>query len=828
MHDLVFARVNSPAPDFLPQLAQLAAGLPPAPRRAANAPPIDRAPATAWPQVDARLATLKDLYAGLDDKIAPLATIAGGQLVEGDVLVADHTPWSYSGELRFRELDSVAAPHFVLVDLEVLAGTFEIAVLASDGGDFVGGRHTQRAGRARVQFPIYDHPVRGVVFRNRGPGETGGRLRVHSAKLMRFDRTSAAAAALRQLLESEPQSAPTDVEAPAGVPATLPLAFHRLLALGRIHEATRVLAAIDDFVTERPGWLDLRLSETLLCCHNEPIAAPEAHKIVEENENTPLGAARIPEHVLDELAWLRAANRSAELVPLHQEILQALATLDLLTVTHPCRLRFAWTREALAATPVRAGALSALFALLVERLRESNPLLEVEVRTTATGTTLEFRSPLDHGALQYRAHSVHGDELHRALHHPACPLPMIEHRLGAESVVRISWASAHAPGVWAQICVERLDPSVIETLYGDTASHGVQLDGTICYKTAPSRSGKRNDLVEEAALLQRLSGTSLAPETLASLRTANGTAMSYRFVPGIMLLAWSARQPSPAAITRTLLNFTATLDALNRRNIQHRDVRAENLLIDETGSVHLLDFDQARGAHDADDFSNEWAGSSVCCGFGGLLGQLNWRASYLRTAGALGFAWELGRFSSANSPGKHSCYYDWRWGGYELRGERPWYLRWDLLRPIFEQHVAPGRFLELGCNLGLLSTHASLAGWQARGVDHNALAVAAADEIASALGAAAQFQTGNLCDPALFAAVGPEHDLVSALSVVHWLPDPAPVENFLSTQRRLLFEGHRAIGDEMDYLRSLGYTQIELLGYSERLRPLLYATRLQP
>lgn len=821
--------MNSPAPDFLPQLARLAAGLPPPFVAAHESKPVERGPAAPWPQIDALLAGLAGLYRWSEDNLGPLAPLGGAQIESGHTIVSAHPPWSFNAEITFREPSRLATPAFVAVEIEVLSGAFDVAVLAADGGGFVGERHTQRAGRALVQLPVFDQPVRGVVFRNAGVGETGGRMRVLGARLAQFDPDANATAELRRRLEAEAQNpSPPEVDAAAAVPATLALGFHRLLAEGRIHEAARWLAAIDHLSAERPAWIDLRLSEILVSCHSEP-RAPDANGAapLAAGDPPPSSHSVWPDAALAELAWLRGLNRGAELIPLHQEILQALATLDLLSVARPCRLRFRWERSALAATPVRDGALSALCAQLLERIREADPWVEVDVRTTPAGTTLEFHSPLDAGALQYRAHSMLGDEWHRALHDPRCPLPLIEHRLGAEGSVRVTWAASLPAASLAPLGLERADLSGIETLYSRADGHGVRVDGGICYKLAPPLSAKPNDLVAEAALQCR-AGAHLAPEALAAIRTPAGTAMSYRFVPGIMLLAWAARQPAPIAVTRVLLQLTSRLAELNRRGVQHRDVRAENVLVGDDGAVRLLDFDQARATAAADDFGNEWATEAVCCGFGGLLGQLGWRASFLRTAGALGFAWELGRFSSANSPGKHSCYYDWRWGGFALPGERPWYQRWDLLRPVFEHRAPRGGFLELGCNLGLLSTHASVAGWQARGVDHNALAVTAAGEIARALGVAAQFQTGNLCDPALFAALGDDHDLVSALSVVHWLPDPAPVEAFLRRQRRLLFEGHRAIHEEISYLHSLGYEQVELLGYSERLRPLFYATRISP
>src|SRR5437773_7324167 len=80
-------------------------------------------------------------------------------------------------------------------------------------------------------------------------------------------------------------------------------------------------------------------------------------------------------------------------------------------------------------------------------------------------------------------------------------------------------------------------------------------------------------------------------------------------------------------------------------------------------------------------------------------------------------AWQTAAGAEANQV--HICYYSMQFEGFLLPGERPWEPRWQLLQRFVS--VQGGRVLELGCNLGLLSTYALRAGAaDAFGVDTDA------------------------------------------------------------------------------------------------------------
>lgn len=778
---------------------------------------------TSWPQIDDVLAELSRLYLPVQDGLGDVRPLGDTSARTAPEMQAGGQPWAFVAEIPFVRLVVEECPQFALVELEVLSGRIGAAVLSPDGSSYLGERHFFGRGRFILQLPVPALPARSVVLCNGGPGETGGRFRVHSSKLLRIDREGPSFTRLRRLLEEEASRLPPEVDRPEDVGPSLPLAFFRLLGCDRTHEAGRLWAAISHVRNGYPPWLPMRLAEILTSCPVE--SRPEVRPAGTASPAPAPEPAALPGPVIEEVIRLRQMTAGSLVVPLHLELLETLLTLDLLSVVRPCRVRFQWSRPALTATPVARGILCELLLLIVERVAAEDPMIEIDVATTPEGTTVCLRSPLDPGALQYRAHSVRGETLQRCLQVPGSILPEIEHRLSAERELRVTWKDRLVPASQPSIQFSRDSVPSARELYSNHAGGVIRLLDGICYKVAPSTSIKPAGPMEEAEMLRSLAGRRIVPDVLAAVRFAGVAAMSYKHVPGLTLLDWASTSPPAQEITRVLLQLGQAVAELNRQGIQHRDLRAENILLTDSGRICLIDFDQARRASPADDFGNEWASNGICAGFGSLLRQLEWRLPYLRVAGHLGFAWHLGRLSSANSPGKHSCYYSWHWGGYELSGERPWNVRWDLLRPLFERELPPGRFLELGCNLGLLSTHAGLCGWQAVGIDQNALAVAAAELVSNALSATARFQVGDLCHESTYTALENQYDLVSVLSVVHWLPNPAPIEKFLRSLPRLLFEGHRSLHDEMAYLRSLGYDDIRCLGYSERLRPVFYACK---
>jgi 2-polyprenyl-3-methyl-5-hydroxy-6-metoxy-1,4-benzoquinol methylase len=162
--------------------------------------------------------------------------------------------------------------------------------------------------------------------------------------------------------------------------------------------------------------------------------------------------------------------------------------------------------------------------------------------------------------------------------------------------------------------------------------------------------------------------------------------------------------------------------------------------------------------------------------------------------------------------------------GHHFRGERGWYARWDVISSAVD--FTGKSVLELGCNMGLLSSFARLNGaTDAHGVDHDALIIQAAELVARGLQSNATFEQVDLNGEERWEERLGGRDLVTALSVVHWLPDRDRVLDFLGTHSELIYEGHDTLEIETERLRSLGFDRIDLIGSTERDRHILHARK---
>ena len=102
------------------------------------------------------------------------------------------------------------------------------------------------------------------------------------------------------------------------------------------------------------------------------------------------------------------------------------------------------------------------------------------------------------------------------------------------------------------------------------------------------------------------------------------------------------------------------------------------------------------------------------------------------------------RLAGASSPGRALAYYELDFGGLRLPGERPWAVRWRVLRQITA--LRGRRVLELGCNLGLLSIFLlkEAGAAAALAVDRDPLILEAAAQAARGLRRAAGVPPGRL------------------------------------------------------------------------------------
>lgn len=384
--------------------------------------------------------------------------------------------------------------------------------------------------------------------------------------------------------------------------------------------------------------------------------------------------------------------------------------------------------------------------------------------------------------------------------------------------------------------------------------------------TPASVHGRPNSLEDEHLMLERLA--TKPPRGIAVPK-----ALSYRSESGWECLELTALDApvmtDPVANPRresmsSLYKLAVAAWRLGRVGISHGDLEPDNVGLNAHGFMVLLDFDQATFAHPVRcvlrDFAGIPAGGRAArCTLLDRVGRHPWIAPGFRlgrmlrrlagggrnpddgpwsallrararenpTLIALAEAWSAAARSGANSPGRRVAYYSLDVDGVHFPGERPWIMRWH---PIDGAVNFRGkRLVELGCNMGLLSIHARLAGAsEAVGADASEGIVAAARSAAAAFGVTARFLQADFdADSDWETRVG-EGDIVSALSLTYWLRDKDRLWRYLARFDEILFEGHEAEEETRARFRGLGYGQVIDLGFSERCRKLFLARRESP
>ena len=187
-------------------------------------------------------------------------------------------------------------------------------------------------------------------------------------------------------------------------------------------------------------------------------------------------------------------------------------------------------------------------------------------------------------------------------------------------------------------------------------------------------------------------------------------------------------------------------------------------------------------------------------------------------------AWSIASRSEASAPGVDIGYYSIDIGGINFPGERPWILRWDRIRK--EVDFKGKRLLELGCNMGLLSIHARL--WGAAyclGVDVDKEILRAAELASRAFGTDVVHRQLDLGDSSQWEEELKGFDIVSALSVLHWIKNKDRIWSFLAKHMEVLYEGHESEQEAESNLIRAGFTRIARLGTTERNRQIFYASR---
>ena len=316
------------------------------------------------------------------------------------------------------------------------------------------------------------------------------------------------------------------------------------------------------------------------------------------------------------------------------------------------------------------------------------------------------------------------------------------------------------------------------------------------------------------------------------------------------------------SVTATTFRLAALAARLARRGVAHNDFDPSNILLDENGSISLIDFDQATissqfvamvraflgvPTHDAlvmtsvfyllrlkvNSTLRKMLPDGVFNFLRGVKKSFT-RAKHSRQLPMLDDAateqqrillqaWRIAQRSDANAPGDGVAYYEISDGIYVFPGERPWSERWEVLKQTAD--FRNRRVLELGCNMGLLSTwllkHSNAA--YSMAIDHDAEIIESARLVAKAMDVTVDFDVADFDsdEPWEDRLLASKADIVFALNVLNWVKDKDRLLNFLANFNHVVFEGHDSFEVEKERFASRGFNNVELVSVSERSRPLM-------
>lgn len=292
-----------------------------------------------------------------------------------------------------------------------------------------------------------------------------------------------------------------------------------------------------------------------------------------------------------------------------------------------------------------------------------------------------------------------------------------------------------------------------------------------------------------------------------------------------------------------LLPLRSELTLLHRRGIAHCDLRPENVVLTADGP-RLIDFGRAMvcgpvRAALADGLGLGTVGSSSAAWrlalftlvprSQSLARRLRWLLSFRRRSGGhltgpLRAAWQLAEESPANSPGQGIAYYALTAGAVHYPGERSWYERWEPIRRAID--FRNKSVIELGCNMGLVSSFSMLEGARsAIGVDRDARILKSARVTAAVLGVAPRFALLDILREDGWEDRLGVGDVLFVLSLIHWLPSPDRVLSYMGRFAEAVFEGHGSTEFEVNRIRQIGFSSVDIIHVTERGRALIHAKR---
>lgn len=385
--------------------------------------------------------------------------------------------------------------------------------------------------------------------------------------------------------------------------------------------------------------------------------------------------------------------------------------------------------------------------------------------------------------------------------------------------------------------------------------------------TPSSIRGRNNSFEDEYLIMQQLSSVPGVPAVRSYKRMGEWEQIEMEVLPE--LRGYDPTFGRPHETFKDFWDVARVTFELNRLGCSHGDLHWRNAGRNVTGGISVFDFDQACLAFRWRCAMRDILGLGTCerrseyslfnrlryvRGIGLLLRALARLAKdlikFLSRVGppsaqrehraqplfmqrarlaadpaleALAEAWSIASRSKASAPDEDIAYYSLDISGINFPGERPWILRWERIRKNVD--FKGKRLLELGCNMGLLSIHAKLSGGAAcLGIDIDKEILKAADLASRAFGTDVAYRQLDLADSFPWEEELDGFDIVSALSVLHWVKDKKRVWSFLAQHKEVLYEGHESEHEAEAGLRQAGFTHIVRLGTTERNRQMFYAS----
>jgi 2-polyprenyl-3-methyl-5-hydroxy-6-metoxy-1,4-benzoquinol methylase len=319
-------------------------------------------------------------------------------------------------------------------------------------------------------------------------------------------------------------------------------------------------------------------------------------------------------------------------------------------------------------------------------------------------------------------------------------------------------------------------------------------------------------------------------------------------IPGFPLEQDVLKLPLSARV-RLLVKLIPELRELHKKQVAHRDLRPDNIVVEPTGRPRLIDFDRAIISDGFTPALADWLG--ICAN--GLSPNPYWKFALFTLVPKVQTvsrrvrnqvrritrpqriapsdpdlvlahrAWQIAEQSNANAPGQGLAYYALTYKNWHFRGERPWYYRWEAIRRGVSMDGK--RVLDLGTNVGLLPVFSLIhSAKTATGVDSDARILEAAEMVARAFDVTPTYRRVDFDRDENWEADLEGADLVFAMSVLQWLKNEDRLLQFLANHAEVVYEGHESLEVEQRRLGQLGF-RVHVLTQTERGRFLLYGSK---